>query len=367
VIKVLQVLAFEPVGGVGTFLENMSENLDKNEIKFDFLLSPSHRKSDFGKKMTDEGNTLYWLPSLTLKHAFEYIRKTKDFYKNNANKYDIVHIHAPNIAIIHLFYAKKYGLKVRILHSHNTQYANTGIKAVRNFILVRPAIKLATNLFAASRASGDFLFGNRKYYIINNGVDMNKYGFNSEIRTRVRNKLGMSDQKFVIGHVGNFIPVKNQKFIINLASKMDSKYFEFLLIGAGTLEEPLKKLCKEKNIQNVHFLGKRNDVDFLYQAMDVFILPSLYEGLPFVAVEAQASGLPIILSDAVTRETAFTKKSIFLPVGHQYLSNWKKQLLVIKESNNRTAINHDIVKTTPFNIKNSAKVLLNNYRLALRG
>lgn len=234
-----------------------------------------------------------------------YIKELYVYLKNN--KYDIVHVHgSSSIMSIELFVAWLTGCKIRIAHSHNTKCENQ--KADK---LLRPIFKcLYTHAFACGRDAGKWLFSEGKYEVIPNGRDLKKYEFSTNNRVYWRKQLDVNEDCLLIGHVGRFNEQKNHKYLIQIMEQVKNKNenAKLVLMGTGELMEEIKNNVYEKNLSNdVIFMGAIDNVNELLSAMDVMVLPSLYEGLPIVAIEWQASGLSCYLSDTITDECIVTK------------------------------------------------------------
>ena len=245
------------------------------------------------------------------------------------DSYDIVHCHVASLGAPFLYYARKHGVKHRILHTHATVSADTLSHRIRNDITSIFTKLLATNYAACSHAAGKALFNNKEYKLIRNGIDIKSFEFNNDIRKEYRNKLGF-DNKFIIGNIGRLSYQKNQKYLIKIAEKLVdfTTNFQIVLIGNGELESSLKEDVHEKNLDKYFvFLGLRKDVKNIYNAMDLFVLPSNFEGLPVVGVEAQSNGLKCIFSTNITREIDLSKNSSFIDIDEKSTANWCNEIL----------------------------------------
>jgi len=363
---IAQIIGNNAKGGVESVVFNYYKFIDKSKFQFDFFIhdnSPNEIPDD----ITKLGCRVFKIPSY--KHIFKYINFLKKICIDN--KYNIVHSHMSTISVFSLYAAKKAGIPVRISHSHATAGKGKG-EYLRNFIkyILRKFSKLyATHYFACSEYAGLWLFGNIAYKnnqisILNNAVDINNFIFKEEIRFNKRNELNIND-KYVIGHVGRFMPQKNHNFIIDIFFEINktNKNCFLLLIGDGELRKYIEEKVIKLNLQDkIIFLGNRNDVNELYQAMDVFVLPSLYEGLPVVLVETQISGLPSIISDRITKETKFTDLVNFLQINKNPVI-WAEKILS-KQNINRydTSKNINIQK---YSISDQVKNLESHYERML--
>jgi glycosyltransferase involved in cell wall biosynthesis len=223
--------------------------------------------------------------------------------------------------------------------------------------------KYASDFFACSNKAGQFMFGSIKNLsVIPNAIEVEKFRYSDKIRNNIRQEMGISD-KFVIGHIGRFNLQKNHMFVLNIFEKIHEKNPSavLLLIGEGELEDKIRKEIGKKKLENfIMILGIRKDVNLIYQAMDVFILPSLFEGLPVTGIEAQASGLPCFFSDVITDEIGITNNSHFISLDRE--NQWINSILEIndRESNDR-GVYFYLIRDSKFNVKNSAKILEKMY------
>lgn len=230
------------------------------------------------------------------------------------NHYDIVHSNMNTLSVFALFPAWLAGAHQRILHNHSTAVRSEGMRSVLKTIL-RPLAPLFANRYAAcSKLAGDWMYGKKKMAsgkvtVINNAIDLDEYAFSPELRQKYRQELNIPEDAFVIGHVGRFMFQKNHEFLLDVFAGLCKQQDDIclLLIGDGPLRPAMATKVKDLGLQDsVKFLGLRSDVQNLYNAMDLFVLPSRYEGLPVVSVEAQANGLPILVSTSVTEEAKLT-------------------------------------------------------------
>lgn len=360
-VKVAHVIGKMVGGGVESVVINYCKNIDKTKVQFDFLID-----SDSTYIPHDElnklGNIIIIPP---YQNIFTYCKELKKIFKKN--KYDIVHSHINTLSFIPLYIAKKSKIQIRIAHSHSTSNKKEWKKNIIKNIL-RPFSKIfATHYFSCSEYAGRYLFGNKtfnegKVSVINNAIDIDKFLYNEDIRKQKRKELGLNDQ-LVIGHVGRFIPQKNHIRLLEIFKSITENYDKntvLLLIGDGYLKDTVKDKVKELGLENnVMFLGQRTDVNELMQAMDIFLLPSLYEGLPVVGVEAQASGLLCILSSAMTNETKVLSSTKFVSLEDDN-NTWAKIIMDSYANHNRVNTYDEIVNAK-FEIKTEAKRLENKY------
>lgn len=313
-ICVAQVMGKLGAGGVESVIYNYYRHMDHTKIQFDFYVDDDSTVS-MPQDILDAGARCYVIPRYQ-----HLLRNMAALYRHfKKEKYSIVHANLNTLSVFSLCAAWAAGVPVRIAHSHSTAGKGETKKNILKYIL-RPFAKIfATDYAACSEYAGRWLFGRKameqgKVTIFNNAIDLDKFKFDPVVRDEVRKELGL-EGKFVIGHVGRFCYQKNHEFLIDVFQEVckQEPNAVLLLVGDGEdrarIEEKARKLSGE-----VVFLGNRTDVHRLYQAMDVFVLPSRYEGLPVVGVEAQAAGLPCVISDAVTREVDIGAEMSFLPI-----------------------------------------------------
>ena len=305
-IRILQITGGMNMGGIENFIMNIYRNIDRDRVQFDFLIH-QEEKQIFEDEIEKLGGKIYRIPSIRKSGYFKYKKNLKEFFQNHP--YKIVHSHYNELSGIILKVAKNCDIKVRISHSH-TAYPNYSSILVKFFgeYLIK-LLKNSSNLkFACSQKAGEWLYGkSSNFEVINNGIDPKEYKFNEEIRKKIRDELKIEDEdkEILIGHVGRFSNEKNHEFIIDIFKELYFKNnnYRLFLIGTGNTEEKIKNKVKKVNLQEtVNFLGVRKDVNEILQAMDLFVFPSLYEGLPVTLVEAQGAGLKCFISDTVTKE-----------------------------------------------------------------
>ena len=299
-IRVLHILQRMEAGGTQALLMNIYRNIDRSKVQFDFLVEYPD-KQFYDEEILQLGGKIYYSNVRNDFNIFKFIKKLKKIIKEN--DYKIVHVHTYSIGYFCLKAAKECQVPVRIAHSHNNETVHD-FKYLPKLFLQKIYTIYANYLLACSEEAGRYLFKNKDFKVLNNAIDSKKFIYNEHRRKEMRKKLGLEDS-FVVGHVGRFHPQKNHKFLIEIFAKIKERKdnAKLLLIGTGDLENSIKKQVQELNLQNdVIFLGNRIDVNNLYQAMDIFVFPSLFEGLGIVAIEAQASGTPIVCSNKLPLE-----------------------------------------------------------------
>lgn len=301
-IRVLHVLNNLGSGGAESFVMNVYRNIDKEKVQFDFLV-----RSEQNGPLLDEAETLgakvSICPPFPRKAAQNY-RALDGFLKEHGREYEAIHLHANSLIYVKpLQLARRYGIPKRIMHSHNTKSAKRGFEPVHR-ANVRRIDKWVTHRLACSRSAGSWMFPNREYAVVPNGIDMASFAYSTQDRTAVRDELGIGN-KFVVGHVGRFVPQKNHLFVVDVFEEFHraNPYSTLLLVGEGPDKERVWNHVLRKGLfDDVVFTGAVPDVWRYLSAMDALLFPSLYEGFPVALVEAQANGLPILLSTAISEE-----------------------------------------------------------------
>lgn len=357
-IRVLQIVTYMGRGGLETMLMNYYRNIDRNQVQFDFLV---HRdfEADYDQEIKNLGGKIYHMPRL-VPWSKSYREKLKEFFKENP-EYKIVHVHQDCLSSVALQCAKECGVPVRIAHSHNSSQ-DKNLKYLIKRYYMKKIPKYATELFACSKTAGDWMFSGYKYYIIHNAIDIKKYTYNEEKALEVRKQYHLENDNIVIGHVGRFNIVKNHDFLIDIFTEclnINNKC-RLLMVGDGEERKKIEQKVKELGIQNkVIFTGVRSDVEKLMQAMDVFVFPSLYEGLPVTMIEAQAAGLPCIISDQVSEECMITPNLVTRIPLRVSSKRWAR--VILKNSQMRKETHNEEVKQTGYDINSEAKKMQRFY------
>lgn len=284
------------IGGITTNMLNYI-NLTKNNYKYT-VLSMMYNEKKIINQLENMGCDVKYFPNRK-KSIFKYIIFLINLLRQN--KYDIIHVHGNSATMgLELLIAKYYKIPIRIAHNHNMICNHIILHQIMN-VFFRHSY---TKAVACSSRAGDWIFGIDKYIILNNAIDIYKYKYNENVRILYRKKLGISDDTLLIGHIGNFIEQKNHKFILDIMKEMKKyKKIYLVLLGNGELYSDIKTMINNLNLEKeIYMPGYVNDTENWLQAMDVFILPSKWEGLPFVLVEAQCAGLKCIVSDKISDE-----------------------------------------------------------------
>lgn len=364
-IKVLEIFA-EPIsnGGQESFAIKVVQKMDKTGMQVDFL-TPYYCDNDYYKNIIQEfgGKVYAWeLPFRPGKSRAFYAKLIQEFLTRH--HYDVVHIHSGSISAL-VYMAKgasRVGVEKIIVHSHSS-----GVESLKHTILKRVMAphfrRYATDFCACSITAAEFKYPKdiveEKCHIIMNGIDTDLYCYNENIRQEMRKQLSITEECFVVGHVGRFSVVKNHVFLVRVFSEIKKKHknSKLLLIGSGEEEKTIKQVISELDLtEDVIFVGNVNDVYRYLQAMDVFVMPSLYEGFPIVAIEAQGAGLPCILSDSISNQVDITEPVHFINLEETY-ETWANKVIeyknYVRQDTREQIITHDCdIGTTAEIIRN---------------
>lgn len=362
-IRIAHIMGKWLGGGVESVVMNYYRHIDRTKIQFDFICDDDSMNIPY-EEIESLGGKVILIPPY--QKILTYQKQLKQVLKDGG--YRIVHSHINTLSVFSLFAATRANVPVRIAHSHSTTNKKEKKKNLMKQTL-RPFSKLfATNYMCCSELAGRWLFGDKEYdrgtvYLLNNAIDVDKFKYNEFIRQEVRNELNIADNTLVIGHIGRFVEQKNHNFLIEIFREVHKKNKNSVLVLAG--HGPKMKEVKEKVKlygldENVLFLGQRKDASRLYQSFDVFVLPSLYEGLPVVGVEAQAAGLPCLFSDSMTQEVKVTNSVAFLSIDDK-TSIWGDYLLDFYHRHQRKNLLKEMTYNG-FNIVKESSNLLEYYK-----
>lgn len=311
-IRVLQVVGRMDRGGIETMIMNLYRNIDRTKVQFDFLAHYG-REAAYNDEIRAMGGRIYEMPALRdEKHVFfwkffSYLHALNKFFSEH-REYKIIHGHMTNTAALYLPIAKKYGVTCRIVHSHST-HSKKGLLGILTTFLHKFATRDATDFFSCSEAAEKWFFPDEiiksgRIHVISNAIDAKRFRFDPARREVMRERLGLGDAMAIV-HVARFRPEKNQAFMLDVLREIlkVNKNVVLIYVGDGPLEEEVKARATAYGVsEQVCFLGDRADVPDILQAADVFVLPSIWEGLPLTVIEAQASGLHCVVSDTLSQE-----------------------------------------------------------------
>lgn len=353
---------------------DLMRNIDTSRIHFDFLENTS-KDGMYDAQILSLGGSVYH-SGYSRRKTYAAAKYMKDFFRNH-DEYHIVHIHEsylPSFNMITMHYAKKYG-KTVILHSRNAY----GVHPVLHSMLKGIHSKKADYHFACSKKAAKWMFDDKTiekgdYKIIKNAIPVDRFVFNPDVRKAERKKLGISDHDFVIGHIGRFFEQKNHKFLIEVFDSVARHIGDvrLILVGRGPLKEHIREQAEKMGLMSkIIFLDVTDTVERLYQAFDVFVLPSLFEGLPGVGVEAQAAGLPCVFSDNITDEVEIVpdlSERISLKHG---TGIWREKITQIYEKQKKGVFQRRNtsaeLRTAGFDVKEAAKEITDFYESVADG
>lgn len=366
-VKVLQGFIANTNGGSTHYLINNYRYMNKSKVQIDFLTFDDNL--DFYNEITSLGANIYKITSFK-KNPYLFIKDLKNIIKKNNYKFIYINMSSA-VPAIYVLICKIIGVNNCIVHSHNTFIDSTSrykraINSLLHQIFKGILIKFPDYRFACSTMAGEWLFGkknveNGKVQVLKNAIDAKKFRYSKSIRTEVRQSLGL-EGKFVVGHIGRFCYQKNHDFLLDIFYEVykNNKNAVLLLVGKGELEEDIRKKVRDLEMEDaVMFTGIRSDIQELLQAMDVFVLPSRFEGLGIVAIEAQAAGLRIFTSNQIPDEAKVTelleKINLSLPA-----KNWADKIMYSKDAYERLD-RYDEIVDAGYDINNSVKLLEDFY------
>lgn len=358
--KVLIICAGLQFGGVERFATNIIKFAPKGEYRFDYLIFEGLGDA-YVPEIEEKGGRVITFPSPQQGYR-NYIKKLGDLIEQN--HYDVVHSHTQFNSGINLWVAKKHGVPIRIAHSHTTAHENAISKKQRVYekLMRKLILKNATVRCSCGVDAGKWMYGDHSFIVIDNGIDAELFAYNEENRRNIRNRYNISNEAFVIGHSGTISKLKNQAFLIQLLPEIRKikKNAELMLIGTGSEDEQkhLVSLAKANGMMDyVHFIGAVLNVDEFLSAFDVFAFPSLREGTPLALIEAQANGLPCVISDTIPNDAIVTDLVIQIPLNNR--SAWINSVgNAIREDSGQYNIS---LSKTDYNARNSYKKLYDLY------
>ena len=362
--RILQVMSSLHGNGTETAIMNIYRTLDREKYQFDFLVFDDE-EMDFYDEIKSLGGEIHIVPNRR-KSLWGYLRDTWRFFRRNAGRYDAVHLNFCYLSVLWPFLmAKVSGIPRRIMHSHSSNYVGSKVNLYLHRLFRRADIALCTDYVACSPEARDWFYKGTKAmdscHVVPNGIRLDTFSFNPAIRDQYRRELGLGDAP-VLGQIGYFSPVKNHRFSIELMKKLREHVpgVKLLFVGkGGDNEQEIFELVQREGLDtNIVFLGYRRDVGKIFQAMDMLIHPSLFEGLPLTLVEAQAAGLKVVASSTVSKESRFTDNITFLPID-QGVDVWVDT--IVKQLGYERKNIKDEVDSCIFDIKNNTDRILTLY------
>ena len=372
-IRILQWGMLGGFGGVETFIMNVYRNMDRSKVQFDFLESHDEGKLAYEDEILALGGRIYRVMYSQRESLVQSHSGLLSFFREHP-EFKGIHVNANYPYAYPLKVAKEAGIPLRILHSHNSGSGSqfgpqpSGLKALikacRDNVVRRQIDTAPTHYFACSRQAADYMFPDKPFTWVKNGIDTAKFAFNPAVRQRVRAELGVEDGTRLIGFCGRFRKQKNPLFLLEIFAEyarmeMNTK---LMLVGIGELEQQMLKKVEELDIADkVMFLGARTDMPDLYQAMDLFLLPSLFEGLALVYMEAQCAGLPCLVSkEAMAFEVSVTPLMHTCSVQDD-ARTWAGWCQDILDRSERRFDYSNLVKEAGFDMQNVAEELQRFY------
>ena len=361
-IRVLQIMGIVESGGVEAVIMNYYRHIDRSKVQFDFVMHKGGNPRYIAEIKSLGGRVFEVTP-----YSKNIVSFTHEIYKViKEGHYKIVHSNMNSMSGFPLFAAWLAGADVRIIHNHTTDTKAEGVRTIIKRVLRPFARMFANRYWACSKLAGAWMYGQKavdegKVTIINNAIDLSRFAFKQEIRDKLRKEMGL-EGKFVVGHVGRFMKQKNHDFLIDIFSELVKQKPEsvLLLIGEGPLFGHIRDKVNSLDLQDkVRFLGDRSDVAELYNAMDVFVLPSFYEGLPVVGVEVQANGLPFLCSDMVTKEILISNNITLLALGVAHKKWIDEFVKVLNRSSNADVLQS--MHSSGFDIRKESEKMENYY------
>ncbi len=371
--RVLHIIYSLNAGGIETFIVNILKNIDIEQVKFDFLVIREKGTEQFyDSEVLKYGSRIIEVGGTNKNKVTKYLKSRRDIYTYlKKTDYKIVHIHSGQIdKLPDAIVAKLLHIPTIIMHSHNQGLTKSArfyyVRLCLHKLLKPTNTMLPTHCFACSKAAADWTFSKKanrenKVVIINNGIDSRRFAYREDIRNEYRQKLQLQE-KFVIGHIGRFNYQKNHDFLIDIFSEIvkRNRSSALLLIGTGELEPEIKEKVKKLGIeQQVIFYGVTDKIPEMIQAMDVFLLPSHFEGLPVVGIEVQAAALQTVAADTITEEVAITDKWKFMSLGDS-AGKWAEEILTYQVGYKREDMTRRI-KSAGYDVKTIANYLENLY------
>lgn len=352
------------MGGVQAFVLNLLRNIDLDRFQIDFAINFYAENNGIEDECKKYGCQFFILPYFKVWNYVSFSKKWKDFLKNHP--YDIVYAHATNAASIFLNIAKKQGMKT-ISHSHSGGFRGGKLEQLSKKFFAKKVGKVSDYWFACSDIAATRLYGNdfrnyKHYYDIPNAIDVNKYKFDTKVRQSIRKSLAIEENTLLLGHVGTFSSPKNHKFLIDIFEEVlkINPNSRLICCGTGSLLPSIKEQAQSKGIiDKIIFPGVVKNINEYMMAMDAFVFPSLFEGFPVAVLEAQASGLPIFMSDSITRDVDLTDLVNRLSLS-QNASKWSKYICDIRLYSERSVYN-DSISNTKYNVCLTIKWLENLY------
>lgn len=368
-IRVLHVIGIMNYGGAETMIMNLFRQIDRNKFHFDFLI---HRfgEGDYDQEIKELGGHIYSIPEYKIYNYFSYRKACKTFFSTHL-EYDIVHGHIESCAAIYLDEARKFGIYT-IAHCHSTGFQAFVPKVLYNILTFKTRY-VADYFFACSKQAGENRFGTKTveskcFSVFNNGIDVQKYIYTRNRHENLKKMWNIQD-KFVIGHVGRMSKEKNHVFLVHVFAEIckREKNTVLMLVGDGPEKKSIENLVYVLGLkEKVIFTGNRSDIPEMMNLFDVFVFPSIYEGLGIALIEAQAAGLPCIVADTIVDEAILSDEVKSLSLNEAY-KIWVEKIMKFSTYVEKRKDNCNLIIEKGFDVRNTTKKLEKFYiRKALR-
>ncbi len=362
-LRVLQIIGIVCGGGVEAVIMNYYRNINRENVQFDFIVD-GKEKSLLDDEIESLGGKVYHVTAYK-DNIFRYMYDVYKVMKNN--QYSIIHDNMNTMSFFSLLPAWIAGKPIRIIHNHTTNAKEDGCKYYMKKVLRHFAPLFANHYLACSVFAGEWMYGKKAMMsddikVINNAIDLKKFAYSRDLRKKLRSQYDIADNEIIVGHVGRIAPQKNHMFLLDIFADFYKAHHNsrLMLIGDGPLREEVICRAKELGIsRQVMLLGLRKNVYELYNVMDIFLLPSLYEGLPVVTVEAQANGVPACVSTAIPKEAVVLDNVKRLPLSAG-APVWRENMEDLLEKRNLSSA--DDMTSAGFSIKKEAVNLEGYYQ-----
>ena len=362
-IRILHSVSNMDRAGIETMLMNYYRHIDREKVQFDFLCNKV-KPGAYDDEIKALGGKIYHTPGLNPLKYFQYLKFMKELFSENGD-YRILEAHNGSFGVYALYAAKRNNIPIRIFHAHGasiTKDWKLPLKLVCKALLPGCMThRFSCGVAAATCYFGESSYGSKKYELIPNAIEVERFVYNPQFRDKIRKQYCLED-KHVIGHVGRFMKQKNHTFLLDVFAKVAARDRDAILVllGDGELFSDMKKKAIELGLdERIIFTGNVGNVNEWYNAFDVFVLPSVWEGLPVVGVEAQANDLPCVFSDSITKEIGLSHKAKFVSLTAS-IDQWVNEIMSSiqeKERNNNTVL----ITENHYNITQEAKKLQERY------
>ncbi|ASN06000.1 glycosyltransferase family 1 protein [Virgibacillus necropolis] len=360
-LRILHVVVNMNRGGAETLIMNLYRNMDRSKVQFDFLTC---KKGVFDSEIVAMGGKIHRIPYITEVGHSGYIKELDKFLLTNKS-YQIVHAHMDKMSGFVLRSARKANIPIRIAHSHNTRSEGGFATKIYKWYAGNNIKPNATHFYACSHAAAKWLYGESTLgtFILKNGIVTDKFQYAASTREQIRKELKIDKDTLILGHVGRFSHQKNHLFLLDIFKRVNKKLpnSQLLLVGDGSLRNKIIEKINYLNLEdNVQLLGVREDVDGILQAFDLFIFPSLHEGLPVTLIEAQGTGLPCLISNTITEEVDMGVGMVHaLPLTDRTI--WTEKIIKLAKLDRSRIIARDALSEKGYDIRKTAGLAQTSY------